>query len=539
MKIPVVSYSRFSSQNQREASIEIQQEHINKYCDNNGLEIIKEYVDRAQSATTDNRPSFQQMIADAQNGEFTAVVVYNSSRFCRNIQDHLRYREILESYNVRIISVQEGFDELTPEGDLMANFMMSINQYYSKDLSRKIYLGCLENARKGLHIGGPPPYGYKVNENKTYEIDEKEAKIVKMIFDGVLKGLPYTAIANDLNEKGFRRRNGKEFTPFFYDILKNRKYIGEYVWNKTKKRNILGNRLYRKMKDESEVVRIPNGMPVIISKEDFEKVQKIIESRKSYKNQRREGKYLLSSIVVCKYCGYRMSGETNTNGNGKGTASRIAYHCDSKRRRGTNCVKPYIKAIELESYILNLVRCVLLNEKLCKSFKRIIKKKISKNYETVKEKVESLEKEIQILTNEIEELIKVLSQAKSVAYNEILLNIEKKSSIKLKKTDELEIERKELHKTPIVHENIISKNMDKFKRIFNDGKERSKKAAIKSLIKTIFVSTDKIEIVVNLNAYLDIQIENSIEMVITESREAIESRWQDKAKLTWSVLDVK
>ena len=100
MKINVVSYARFSSSNQREASIEIQQHHINRYCEENGLTIIREYVDRAQSATTDNRVEFQQMIRDAETKAFSFVVIYNTSRFCRNIQDHLKYKAILESYEV-------------------------------------------------------------------------------------------------------------------------------------------------------------------------------------------------------------------------------------------------------------------------------------------------------------------------------------------------------------------------------------------------------------------------------------------------------
>lgn len=153
MIINAVSYARFSSNNQREASIEIQQEHINRYCKDNGMTIIKEYVDRAMTATSDNRPQFQQMIKDAESGLFSYVIVYNTSRFCRNIQDHLRYRSILESYGIRLISVQESFDETTPEGDLMSNFMMSINQYYSRDLGRKTYLGCLETAKEGKAVG--------------------------------------------------------------------------------------------------------------------------------------------------------------------------------------------------------------------------------------------------------------------------------------------------------------------------------------------------------------------------------------------------
>ena len=166
MIVNAVSYARFSSNNQREASIEIQQEHIYKYCKDNGINIIKDYVDRAVSATSDNRPQFQQMIKDAESGLFSYVVVYNSSRFCRNIQDHLKYRAILEANNVKILSVNENFDESTPEGDLMSNFMMSINQYYSKDLGRKTFLGCMETARNGMNVGGKVLYGYDIVDQK-------------------------------------------------------------------------------------------------------------------------------------------------------------------------------------------------------------------------------------------------------------------------------------------------------------------------------------------------------------------------------------
>ena len=97
MIINAVSYARFSSNNQREASIEIQQEHINRYCRENGITIIKEYVDRAFSATNDQRPQFQQMIKDAEAGEFDLILTREVSRFARNTVDCLDYVRELKS----------------------------------------------------------------------------------------------------------------------------------------------------------------------------------------------------------------------------------------------------------------------------------------------------------------------------------------------------------------------------------------------------------------------------------------------------------
>ena len=540
MEILVASYARFSSQNQREASIEIQQEHINKFCRDNRFTIIKEYVDRAQSATTDNRPQFQQMIADAESGTFKAVVVYNSSRFCRNIQDHLKYKAVLESYGVRILSVQEGFDETTPEGDLMNNFMMSINQYYSKDLSRKIYLGCLESAKKGLHVGGPAPYGFSITPDRHYEINEKEAEVVRIIFDKIAKGMTYKQVADFLNENGYRRRDGSKFTPFFYDLVTNRKYIGEYVWNKTKKKNAFGNRSSRLYKEESEVVRIPHALPQIVDEVVFEVVSKVVSARKEVRRQSGIGKFLLTSLVVCDYCGFKMCGDTNTNGNGKGTFTRIVYKCDSSRRRNIKCRCKPIHAVRLENYIINLVNVVLLNTSYSKQIKRLMKYKLGEEYDSLHIKYKKLVSEIEDIRKSIENLVGALSEARSVAYEEILKGVEKNTRIKQKKEKELEHLQQLLETTPHIHEEIIWRRILRFRKAISNNSIDSLKTLLRILIKEIRVSNDEVRVRLNLNAYLTSSYENKLEVVVVERRSNIEDiNMQANLALTWAMLNIQ
>ena len=540
MEIPVASYARFSSQNQREASIEIQQEHINRFCKENRFTICHEYVDRAQSATTDNRPSFQQMIADASTGAFKAVVVYNTSRFCRNIQDHLKYKAILESYGVKILSVQEGIDDSTPEGSLLNHFMMSINEYYSKDLSRKIYLGCLESAKKGIHVGGPSPFGYTILDDKKYGINEKESEIVRIIFNKVDEGFTYPQVAKYLNENGYRRRDGSKFTPFFYDLLSNRKYIGEYIWNKTKKKDAFGNRVSRLYKDEDEIVRIPHAMPQIIDEDLFNRVQDIIQSRKEIRRTNGKGKFLLSSLLVCDECGFKMSGDRNINGNGKGTFTRLVYKCDSRRRRNNKCSNKPIHAVRLENYVINLINSVLLNTSYAKAIKKMMKVSLGKEHELCHEKTGQLENEIKELKELIENLVQSLSEAKNMAYSEILKAIEKNSRLKLRKEEELSKLAMQISSNPVIHEEIIARRMLKLRKAVSDNKLESMKTLVRLLIKEIRVGKNEIRLTINLNAYLSAHSDKTLTMIIVEKRENIDNVDKQSAlALTWSMLNLK
>ena len=536
MIINAVSYARFSSNNQREASIEIQQEYINKYCRDNGLTIIREYVDRALSATSDNRPQFQEMINDSRSGLFTFVVVYNSSRFCRNIQDHLRYRSILESNGVRLICVNENFDETTPEGDLMANFMMSINQYYSRDLGRKAYLGCLETAKECKHVGGPTIYGYRVGPDQKYVIDEEEAKGVKLIFDLLEANYTSKQIADILAERGIKKRNGKPFVVDFYRFAKNRKYIGEYFWNTGTKKNKVFKYSESGKVGETDQVIIPNGMPAIISEEQFERVQRILSKKRTSHPTKGKYEYLLSGLIKCGNCGYNMCVDRNINGNGKGLL-RLNYRCYSKNARRCECNTKDIQLEKLDTYIYNLLTNVLLNERYSKSIYKFILNKIDKRCKQKRLEIDTKWARVREIEEEIQNLVKVLAGARTIAYQEIVKEIERLSKSKdnvLKEINEIE---DNLNEMPSFTEKTIQNNIVEMKKALKPKIVKNVKPMLTYLLDEIVYSNEEIQVHVNLNAYIGSSLHGTFKAVILEETDNVKKvENQFKQKLTWNTL---
>ena len=152
-----VIYARFSSDNQRDESIDAQIRAIRDYAQKNDIMIVGEYVDRARSAMTDNRPEFLQMIADAANNDFDVVLVHKLDRFARNRQDSIGYRMQLKRHGVSLVSILEYLDSDSPESVILESVLEAMAEYYSLNLAREVRKGMHENALKGIHTGGIPP----------------------------------------------------------------------------------------------------------------------------------------------------------------------------------------------------------------------------------------------------------------------------------------------------------------------------------------------------------------------------------------------
>ena len=540
MIINAVSYARFSSNNQREASIEIQQEHINRYCRDNGITIIKEYVDRAFSATNDNRPQFQQMIKDAESGLFSYVIVYNSSRFARNLQDHLRYKSILESYGIRIISVNENFDETTPEGDLMSNFMMSINQYYSKDLGRKTYLGCLETAKECKHVGGVPPYGYGVDKDQKYYIIEEEAKAVRLIFEMIADGHSHKEVSEKLESLGIRTRKGKRFKADFTNMLRNRKYMGEFVWNIRRKSPILNRTTPDVLHEESDVVRIPNGIPAIVSEELFYKVQARLEKNNGKHLSYVKRNYLLSSMLRCGVCGFHLYVDRDINGNGSRNYMRYNYRCYSSNKRRSDCDTKDIRIDQLDAYITNLLFGVLLNDRYAKNIYRLIREKLGQEYDRMRKSLASTQIEIDKVKREIQNLISTLAEARPIAYQEIVKEVERLTTRKNDLESRMKVLRNELEEYPIFNEGMILSNLQKIKLLIKNRTIEYLRPAVRLLIKEIVITNEEIQTKINLNAYISGNTSKDLEIAIVEETENVRDvAKQLRQRLTWGSLIIR
>ena len=160
-----VIYARYSSDSQREESIEGQIRECTAFAEKNGITILRHYIDRAFSARTDNRPEFQNMIKDSSKKLFDMIIVWKLDRFARNRYDSARYKAQLKKNGVKVVSATEVISE-GAEGIILESVLEGYAEYYSADLSEKVIRGRTENALKCKFNGGTLPIGYIIDEER-------------------------------------------------------------------------------------------------------------------------------------------------------------------------------------------------------------------------------------------------------------------------------------------------------------------------------------------------------------------------------------
>ncbi len=223
-----VIYARYSSDNQREESIEGQIRENTAYAEKNGITIVGHYIDRALSAKTDNRPEFQRMIRDSGKKNFDVVIVWKLDRFSRNRYDSAKYKAMLKKNNVRVVSATESISE-GAEGIILESVLEGMAEYYSADLAEKVKRGMTENALKCRFNGSAIPFGYSVDEEKHYQLNPVTAPVVLEIFKKYADGMSIKDITDELNARGLKTAKGADFNKnSMRHMFKNRIYIGEY-----------------------------------------------------------------------------------------------------------------------------------------------------------------------------------------------------------------------------------------------------------------------------------------------------------------------
>ena len=200
----VVIYARYSSHSQTEQSIEGQLHTCYEYAKNNGYLVVGEYIDCAQSGTSDSRTEFQRMIADSDKHTFEGVLVYQLDRFARNLYDSAINKAKLKKNGVRVISARGNISD-DASNILVEGVLESMAEYSSAEISQKIRRGMDINAEKCLSNGSNPGLGYRVDEERRFHIDPEGAAIVREIFEQYASGKAVVKIAKYLNAKQVRR----------------------------------------------------------------------------------------------------------------------------------------------------------------------------------------------------------------------------------------------------------------------------------------------------------------------------------------------
>ena len=439
-----VAYARFSSDMQREESIDAQIRAIKYYATQYNYDIIRVYTDKAQSGRSADRPQFLQMIKDSEHHEFEAVIVHKLDRFSRDSTDTALYERELNRNGVELVSVNEKLDN-TPEGLLMKQIIIGMNQFYSANLAREVMKGLKENAYNCKHTGGIPPLGYDVGTDKKYIINETEACAVKLIFELYTQGCGYTEIIHELTRCGYHTKKGNSFGKnSLYEILKNEKYTGVLIYNRSESMSKKGTYNRHKYKDEKDIIRVEGGIPRIIDKDTFRAAQKRLQQNKQKRAANKaKAFYLLSGLLQCGHCGGSLVGGAH-----RYRGKEYSYYICANQKRLKNCNKKNMDKRLLEEAVVNEINHAIFSEENIDAICQRIHDSYQAAPHSSQEKIAQLKQELSLLTQKINNLYRAIEDG--LDYDETMKRIrervKEKEAIEIKMI-ELDCIKQPEHKT--------------------------------------------------------------------------------------------
>lgn len=373
-----VIYARFSSNKQREESISAQLRECHAFAESEGLTVIHEYIDRAMSARTDQRPSFLQMIQDSDKKLFSYVIVYQLDRFSRSRYDSAVYKHRLQKNGVRVLSAKEHITT-DPTGILLEALIEANAELYSAELSQKVTRGMLQNVLEGKWPGGNLPLGYQLDDEHRLVLAPEKAPTVQLIYEWYLKGLNEARIIRKLNAEGYQTSVGRPFTrTSIHRILRNPIYLGTFRYK---------GKLY------------PHFAPPLLTKQIFYQVQTLLD-RHEYKHVVPHGQdFALVGKAFCGLCGNHLVGTSGTSHAG---VRYCYYMCASRthildRKAYTPCKLRNIRADWLEAQVYHGTLQILYDSEVCAQIaqKCAIRKKASQTESPRLKQLKALRKELQ------------------------------------------------------------------------------------------------------------------------------------------------
>jgi len=305
-------------------SIGNQREMLRRYAKENGFNVYSEYVDDGYTGTDFERPDFKRMIDDIEEGKVGIVLCKDLSRIGRNNALVAYYVEIFfVDRDIRLIALNDGIDSAKGENEIMG-FKSILNEYYARDISKKIRSSRKTLAQQGKFYAAFPPYGYRKHPDDKHKliVDDITGPTVKQIFDMTLKGLGTHVIADSLkkaktpNPSAHLHQNHGVFH-YGYDpdrpydwsattvasIIRNPLYTGDMVNHRQTVKSFKNHKVVWVPSDEW--ITVPDTHEALVDRDTFDKVQKIAATKKRDNSRRREN--IFAGLLKCNDCKRNLS----------------------------------------------------------------------------------------------------------------------------------------------------------------------------------------------------------------------------------------
>ena len=393
-------------------SISNQKRILETYARQNGFSNLKWYTDDGYSGANFQRPGFQAMLADIEAGKVGTVIVKDMSRLGRNYLQVGMYTEmIFPQKNVRFIAINDGVDSAQGENDF-APLRNIFNEWLVRDTSKKIKAVKRSKGMSGKPITSKPVYGYLMDEEENFIIDEEAAPVVRQIYSLCLAGNGPTKIARMLTEQQIPtpgtleyRRTGstRRYHPGYeckwetntvVHLLENREYTGCLVNFKTEK---VSYKLKHSVENPPEKQAVfENHHEPIIDRETWERVQELRKQRKRPNRYDEVG--LFSGILFCADCGsvmYQQRYQTDKR-------KQDCYICGSYKKRTADCTAHFIRTELLTAGVTENLRKI--TSYAAKHEARFMKLLVEQNEDGGRRRNAARKKELETAQKRISEL---------------------------------------------------------------------------------------------------------------------------------------
>ena len=500
-----VLYPRVSTEMQVDGySLEGQKNMLTRFADREEMIVVDTYEDAGKSGKSiEGRPAFQKMLRDIEDGlDIDYILVYKLSRFGRNAADILNSLELVQSYGVNLICIEEGIDSSQTSGKLLISVLSAVAEIERENIIEQTMNGRREKARQGGWNGGFAPYGYTLEDNKLM-IEETEAVAIRKIFELYTSSeIGLGGIANQLNLQGIRkipRQNGtlEDWTGHFIKlILDNPVYCGKIAYGRRTKEKVKGTKNDYQMKRNDDYILTEGQHKGIVSEEVWEKAhaKRLRTGVKQPSKIGRDRVHLLSGLLKCPVCGSPMYTNKHAWTNKDGTYKEIYYYVCSRNRmvRGKHCeYKAMLKKTDIEPMVIEAIREIVRNEEYAQAIKerigvQIDTKAVDKELEGYQAKLKEVDLNKTRLEREIDSL-PADAKYRERKLHDMTLRLDSLYDVIVELEEKIEdarLRRDAIKQQAITLENIY-KIMVNFDCVYNIINDEEKRNVVTALIKEI------------------------------------------------------